>query len=365
MSVRLPIPGGDDGTWGTVLNDFLDVSLNGDGTLSAAAISQVSSALTPSITNSVLSSPSFTGTPTAPTASPGNNSTQLATTAYADAAATAAESASIPLSSLGAANGAAKLSSSSLVLTSELGTGTASSSTVLYGNSSWGTLPAGFTPAVDALGTVGTATVNLPTGYTVHTATLTASESTPFVLPAASGGETTTLYITNPASSVSIPSFAPASGNTLSWLSTLEWNMTPGGETVISFEATASGVWQAAPVTSGLGVSAPLQEQITSSSSTTMTIASPLSSPYYTINWLTLTGNATVSSGSITSSMAGLKTTLWVDQATGNSYTLTFSGSFRWAGGTAPAAPAAATRLWVGLLCDGTNWCGSIVSGGF
>ncbi|MHB8681285.1 MAG: glycosyl hydrolase family 28-related protein [Acidimicrobiales bacterium] len=30
---RLPVPGGDDGTWGDILNDFLDVSHNSDGTL--------------------------------------------------------------------------------------------------------------------------------------------------------------------------------------------------------------------------------------------------------------------------------------------------------------------------------------------
>ena len=30
---RLPIPGGDDGTWGNILNDFLGVEHNADGTL--------------------------------------------------------------------------------------------------------------------------------------------------------------------------------------------------------------------------------------------------------------------------------------------------------------------------------------------
>jgi hypothetical protein len=30
---RLPTPGSDDGTWGTILNDFLSVEHNGDGTL--------------------------------------------------------------------------------------------------------------------------------------------------------------------------------------------------------------------------------------------------------------------------------------------------------------------------------------------
>ena len=33
MTTRLPIPGNDDGTWGQVLNDFLSVEHNPDGTL--------------------------------------------------------------------------------------------------------------------------------------------------------------------------------------------------------------------------------------------------------------------------------------------------------------------------------------------
>ena len=35
---RLPIPGGDDGQWGSILNDFLDVSFNSDGTLKPTAV---------------------------------------------------------------------------------------------------------------------------------------------------------------------------------------------------------------------------------------------------------------------------------------------------------------------------------------
>lgn len=34
---RLPQVGGDDGNWGTILNDFLAVEHNSDGTLKAAA----------------------------------------------------------------------------------------------------------------------------------------------------------------------------------------------------------------------------------------------------------------------------------------------------------------------------------------
>lgn len=35
---RLPTPGGDDGDWGTILNDYLSVSLNADGTLKSNAV---------------------------------------------------------------------------------------------------------------------------------------------------------------------------------------------------------------------------------------------------------------------------------------------------------------------------------------
>ena len=35
---RLPTPGGDDGNWGDILNDFLDVAHNTDGTLKSSAV---------------------------------------------------------------------------------------------------------------------------------------------------------------------------------------------------------------------------------------------------------------------------------------------------------------------------------------
>ncbi|HEX3786092.1 MAG TPA: glycosyl hydrolase family 28-related protein [Pseudonocardiaceae bacterium] len=38
MSHRLPTPGSDDGTWGTILNDFLDQSLSPDGSLKPTAV---------------------------------------------------------------------------------------------------------------------------------------------------------------------------------------------------------------------------------------------------------------------------------------------------------------------------------------
>lgn len=42
---RLPIPGSDDGQWGDVLNDFLNVSHNADGTLKTAVVSSAGAEL--------------------------------------------------------------------------------------------------------------------------------------------------------------------------------------------------------------------------------------------------------------------------------------------------------------------------------
>lgn len=38
MPSRLPVVSGDDGAWGTILNDFLSVSLNSDGTVKNTVI---------------------------------------------------------------------------------------------------------------------------------------------------------------------------------------------------------------------------------------------------------------------------------------------------------------------------------------
>ena len=43
---RLPVPGQDDGTWGNILNDFLGVSHNSDGSLNTSAISNAGAVLT-------------------------------------------------------------------------------------------------------------------------------------------------------------------------------------------------------------------------------------------------------------------------------------------------------------------------------
>lgn len=46
MANRLPTPGSDDGTWGDILNNFLDVSHNADGTLDSSAVSTAGAEMT-------------------------------------------------------------------------------------------------------------------------------------------------------------------------------------------------------------------------------------------------------------------------------------------------------------------------------
>ena len=43
---RLPIPGSDDGTWGDILNQYLSVSLSGNGSIQTGAISAAGGELT-------------------------------------------------------------------------------------------------------------------------------------------------------------------------------------------------------------------------------------------------------------------------------------------------------------------------------
>lgn len=86
---RLPNPGGDDGTWGQVLNDFLDVSHNSDGTLKSSAVSGAGAATDSSVVHNtgnevVAGTKTFSASPTVPTPTLGS---QAANKTYVDSVA--------------------------------------------------------------------------------------------------------------------------------------------------------------------------------------------------------------------------------------------------------------------------------------
>lgn len=64
---RLPNPGGDDGTWGNILNDFLTTSLNSDGSLKSSAASSAVPDATSSTKGLIQLGGDLSGTAAAPT----------------------------------------------------------------------------------------------------------------------------------------------------------------------------------------------------------------------------------------------------------------------------------------------------------
>ena len=89
---RLPIPGSDDGTWGDILNQYLSVSLNGNGSIQTGAIASAGGELT---------------------------------------------------SNKGVAGGYAGLNGSGTVPTTQLGSGSPTTSTFLRGDGAWAFTPGG------------------------------------------------------------------------------------------------------------------------------------------------------------------------------------------------------------------------------
>jgi hypothetical protein len=83
---RLPIPGSDSGTWGTVLNDFLDVEHNTDGTLKASGTlaTKANDAAVVHLAGSetITGAKTFSASPSVPTPTTAGHAT---TKAYVDA----------------------------------------------------------------------------------------------------------------------------------------------------------------------------------------------------------------------------------------------------------------------------------------
>ncbi len=81
---RLPIPGSDDGNWGNILNDFLSVELNGDGTLKIRSDGTLANLMHVTGNEAVSGTKAFSASPTVPTPTLGS---QAANKTYVDSVA--------------------------------------------------------------------------------------------------------------------------------------------------------------------------------------------------------------------------------------------------------------------------------------
>lgn len=222
MTARLPIVGGDDNDWGAILNDFLEVAHNADGSLQQSAI--VSAGGTTSVNGKSAS----------------NGVVTL----------TASDVSAVPGSSVGAPSGVASLNSSTQVPLAQLGGGAASSSNFLRGDGTWA-VPSGpgnatsSTPGLmqlsgDLGGTATSPTIAKLQGTTVNAASPTNNQVLSF---SSSGNEwvpSTVSSTTVSDATSSVPGVIQLDGD-LGGTATSPSVVSIGGHTPVTESTTLSG----------------------------------------------------------------------------------------------------------------------------
>lgn len=127
-----------------------------------------------------------------------------------------------------------------------------------------------------------------------------------------------------------------------------------------TFAPASDGQWISTSGGSGNGAYVPLVENVdTANSGSAFTVPDPATSPNDTTTWLTLTANCTLT---FPTAAKGKSFTLGLVQDATGSRTVTWPGSVKWAGGTAPTLTTTAAKTDViSFLCgDGTNWLGFV-----
>jgi hypothetical protein len=155
MTQRLPTPGSDDNLWGTILNEFLEVSHNSDGTLNSSALSAAGVEMT---------------------------ANKGAVSGYA------------PLDS------ASKLPVSNLPVTipvTNLGSGTTNGTTFLRGDGTWAAISGGGGSGLETVNTVSTSgsTQTIPDVATATISYITLTADCTLTFPAATVGKMLTVAL--------------------------------------------------------------------------------------------------------------------------------------------------------------------------
>ena len=169
---RLPTPGGDDGNWGEILNDFLDVGHNSDGSLKNAVLTSGS--------QTIAGSKTFSSSPQVPTPTGASDAT---TKSYVDATAGAgATGATGPTGSAGSAGATGATGSGATGATGPSGSAGTAGATGATGSGATGATgpsgSAGSNGATGATGSAGSAGTDGATGATGPTGSAGAGGAT-------------------------------------------------------------------------------------------------------------------------------------------------------------------------------------------
>ena len=164
---RLPTPGQDSGNWGTILNDFLQVAHNPDGSL-ANNIVDTNQIKNNAVTNTQLDNPTQTSLTKANTAIQTINS-KIGTTVTL----TASDVAAVPTSQLGAASGVATLDNTQKLTSSQVPSSVVSVSS--------GTPSAGQIPQFTGTGSA-VIPIAMPTGSSVLAPVVANASNSPLTL---------------------------------------------------------------------------------------------------------------------------------------------------------------------------------------